>query len=315
MTSFMRSSRGAAVLAVFCGFLWGSAYPVLKICFDSLGITGEDVRMKMAFAGMRFFLASLLILAFYRLVLRGPLTMRKDIVWKSALVGLFQTTLLYYFFYNGLSRVSGMKSSILTSMGSFFLVILAHYLYKDDRMHRGKVAGLLAGFAGIVAVNWGGAFTWVFSWGGEGFLVMSAMVTAVGDLLAKRFSRGIHSFYLTFVQMLLGSFLLLIPSWGEAGRILAGLTSVTWALFLYSAVLSAAAFSIWFTLLKYHKAGEIALYRFVMPVAGTFLSALFLPEETLSVNILVGLVLVSAGLIRVNREGRIREKALLRTEI
>ena len=67
------------------------------------------------------------------------------------------------------------------------------------------------------------------------------------------------------------------------------------------AALSAAAFSLWYYLLKYNKAGEITLYRFVIPVSGAVLSALVLPGESLSPAALVALALVAFGIAAVNR--------------
>ncbi len=69
--------------------------------------------------------------------------------------------------------------------------------------------------------------------------------------------------------------------------------------------LSAAAFSIWYTLLRHNKAGgEITLYRFVIPISGSLLSALVLPGEDFTLSVLFALILVASGLIAVNYRGR-----------
>ena len=73
-------------------------------------------------------------------------------------------------------------------------------------------------------------------------------------------------------------------------------------LLIYTAFLSATAFALWFMLLKYNKAGEITLYRFLIPISGSILSIIFLPEESFSVNILLGLILVSGGIILINKK-------------
>jgi hypothetical protein len=44
-------------------------------------------------------------------------------------------------------------------------------------------------------------------------------------------------------------------------------------------LLSAIAFSLWYAILSFHKAGEITMFRFVIPVAGVFLSAAFIQER------------------------------------
>jgi len=87
------------------------------------------------------------------------------------------------------------------------------------------------------------------------------------------------------------------------------LTPKAWLLLFYAAFLSAAAFSMWYSVLKYNKAGEISVYRFMIPVSGAFLSALFIPGEKLSLFMLAALVLVAAGIVVVNyRKGVDKEQ-------
>ncbi len=304
METQIKTRGGAVALALISCLLWGSAYPVLKVSFELLGITAEETGARMAFAGMRFFCASMLILGGYVGLMRGTVRPRKQWLGHSLLLGLFQTAFLYYFFYNGLAVTSGMKSAILVSSGSFFLVILAHFFQKNDRISTGKVLGLMTGFGGIVAVNWGEPLTWAFAFSGEGFLILASISAAVGDLLTRVYTRHVHPYQLTGGQMLFGSILLLWLGRADVGWILSRMDVLLWTLFLYSALLSAVAFSLWFFLLKHHRAGELAMYKFMMPVAGTLLSSLMLPGETLSVTIFAGLSLVSVGILIVNGEGR-----------
>lgn len=304
METILKSRGGGIVVALVSCVLWGSAYPVLKTSFEMLGVTAGETGARMAFAGMRFFLASLLILGGYHGILKEKIRNRRQWLRRSLVLGLFQTSFLYYFFYNGLAVTSGMKSAILIASGSFFLVILAHFFQSNDRISTGKVLGLLAGFAGIVAVNWGEQLTWEFTFSGEGFLILASLSAAVGDLLTRSYTEKLHPFELTGGQMLTGSLLLLWLGRADIGWILAQMNLQLWGLFVYSAVLSAVAFSLWFSLLKHHRAGELAMYKFMMPVAGTLLSALILPGESLSTTIWIGLGLVSTGIVIVNGEGR-----------
>lgn len=49
------------VIALFCAVLWGSAFPVLKVSYLELGILPDDRSAIIVFAGIRFFLAAILI--------------------------------------------------------------------------------------------------------------------------------------------------------------------------------------------------------------------------------------------------------------
>ena len=68
----------------------------------------------------------------------------------------------------------------------------------------------------------------------------------------------------------------------------------------YLVLLSAVAFSLWTTLLKYNPAGRVAVFNFLIPLFGTVLSVLLLGEDTLQPRILGALVLVCAGIALVN---------------
>lgn len=79
------------------------------------------------------------------------------------------------------------------------------------------------------------------------------------------------------------------------------LTPISIGLFFYSAFLSAVAFTLWYTLLKYNKPGEITMFRFLIPVSGSVLSIIFLKEK-LTLNVALSLIFIVAGIILVNNE-------------
>lgn len=291
-----------ALMAVIACILWGSAFPVLKITYAELQIATSDVSARMLIAGARFFLAGLMVFVVQRLLLGNPVKVQRTSLVPLLMLGLAQTGLQYYFFYNGVAAVSGIKSAILNSVGNFWVVILAHFIYTNDRLNLGKVLGLIAGFAGIVLVNWQPSTTigWEFSLRGEGFLVLAGLTSAVGTFRAKSLSKTLNPVTINAYQLTFGSMLLLVLGIPTLVGGSLTFTPLFWALFVYSAFLSAAAFSIWYTLLKYNKAGEVTIYRFVIPISGAVLSAIFLPDEQLTISILAALMLVAVGISAVN---------------
>ena len=58
----------------------------------------------------------------------------------------------------------------------------------------------------------------------------------------------------------------------------------------------------WALLLKYNPVGKVAVFGFTIPVFGVALSAVFLGEDIWKIQNLAALILVSAGIIFVNRE-------------
>jgi len=300
------------VIALFCAVLWGSAFPVLKVSYVELGIAPDDRYAIIVLAGIRFFLASLLIFMLIVVGIRQSPKVNRKMLPQLFLLGLLQISLQYFFFYNGLAHTTGMKGAILSSAGIFFVVVFAHFVYADDRLDWRKIIGLIAGFAGIILINSGKHLTLDFSWQGEGFMILSGLVSALGTILAKRISKEVHPFVLTAWQMLLGSLLLIavgLPGLKPHAMVF---TNKALLLLFYSAFLSATAFSLWYAILKYNKAGEISVYKFMTPVSGAMLSALFIPGERLTLNMFMALGLVALGVIIVNYQRRVPKEALLR---
>ena len=78
-------------------------------------------------------------------------------------------------------------------------------------------------------------------------------------------------------------------------------------LLIYMALLSTAAFSIWTILMKYNTVGKVAVYTFTIPIFGVALSGLILGEKIFELKNLIALVLVSAGIVIVNRPAKEQE--------
>lgn len=290
------------LIAVFCSILWGSAFPVLKISYVEMQMAADDTIAKIVLAGLRFLLAGLILLIGMIIFERKALVVTKRQVRFLILFGIIQTAVQYYFFYNGLANTSGMQGAILVSSGTFFTVILAHFFYKNDRINIAKALGLLAGFGGIIVANWGQELQFSFQLKGEGFMIIAALTGAIGTIMAKEMAIGIHPFALTGYQLTIGSILMLIFGMPQLGEQAIIFTPLGWGLLIYSAVLSAVAFALWYSILKYNKAGEISIYKFITPVSGALLSALFIPDETLNAFIFGGLALVALGIVAINRE-------------
>ncbi|MGO1369976.1 MAG: DMT family transporter [Senegalia sp. (in: firmicutes)] len=299
-SKLLKNKVSVTIIAIFCSILWGSAFPVLKISYEELNILAEDIYSKVLFAGIRFFISSIIIFIVLILFLKIPIKIKKENIFIIFVLGLLQTSLQYFFFYNGLAYTSGIKGSILAQSGVFFVVILSHFIYHDDKMNFKKLVGLILGFLGIVLVNSSqGGFNLDMSFRGEGFLIISGLVSAFGTILAKKLSKDIHPFIVTSWQMLLGSSVLLIVGYSGNKEML-DFNLVSGSLLLYSAFLSAIAFCLWYALLKYNKASEITMFKFVIPITGSFLSVLLLSGEKFTINMFFALLLVVVGIVFVN---------------
>lgn len=285
------------LLACICCFLWGSAYPSIKIGYKLFNIDAFNIYGKFIFAGYRFFIAGLIVLLFEIINKRNIFVLKKKEILQVSILGILQTTLQYIFFYIGLSNTTGVRGSILNGTGTFFCIILAHIFYKNDKININKIIGCIIGFLGVILINLNGniADDKEFSFIGEGFIIISAFAASISYIYSKRITKKISPSLATGYQLLIGGIILIILGFLNGGK-LHGFTLKSTILLIYMALISSIAFVIWTQLLKYNKVSKISIFNFLIPVFGTILSAVFLKENIFDIKILLALFLVSLGI-------------------
>jgi len=299
--NLFKNKMSSGIMALICTVLWGSAFPILKVSFRELNILPMNTYSKLYFAGIRFFIAAIALFLVAKFILKINFKIAFENFKQLLILGFFQTTLMYFFFYNGLGFTTGVKSSIIMSSSNFFVIIIAHFIYKNDKINHQKIFGLTTGFLGIILINFDKLpFDMTFTFRGEGFLILGALAGTLGTFLGKNLTVKLHPMVVTTYQMFFGASILLILGKVGMGETTLDFNILSFTLLIYAAFISSVAFAIWFTLLKYHKAGEITLYRFLIPVSGSILSVIFLAEEHFTLNILIALFLVSIGIILIN---------------
>jgi len=295
LSSPFSDRRVVFAIALLCALLWGSAVPAVKVGYAIIGIAPSDTGALLLFAGVRFFIAGVMLLA-YATATRKPIGLDLGRLGQVSVLALLSTAGQYVFYYIGLAHSTGVKVAIITSTSTFFSVLLAHFIYANDKLTTRRLVGCLIGFAGVVAVNLSaGGFDLTVSLLGEGFIVIQAVLFSIAGIYSKRISQTIDVGVMTGWQLLLGGALLAIVGMTIGGR----LTHVGWdavLLTLYLSVVSSAAFALWSLLLKHNPVGSVAIYNCLIPIFGVLLSGLFLGENVFAWKNLAALVLVSAGI-------------------
>ena len=302
--SIFADKRALIAIATLCCLLWGSAVPAVKFGYGLIGIAPGDTPTLLLFAGMRFSLAGLMLLG-YSLATGRPVLVTPRRFGELVLLGFGQTVIQYVCYYIGLAHTSAVKTSILSSSLVFFSVILAHFIYANDKLDGRKTIGLLVGLAGVVAVNVAavGTLDFHFSLLGEGLLLVSTFSGSLFAIYGRRLSQDMDATVMTGWQLLLGGLVL-----GAMGLIGGGhftqFSLGAGVLVIYLAALSAIAFALWSLLLKHNPVGSVAVFNFEIPIFGAILAALVLGESVLEWKNLVALVLVSIGIWLVTTRGR-----------
>ena len=294
--------------ALICTALWGSAFPCIKTGYVLFDIGSSDVAGQILFAGVRFFGAGILAILIGSVGQRQFLRPRRGSVPKILVLSLFQTSMQYVLFYIGMAHTTGVKGSILQGTSVLFSLLIACLLFRTERLTVMKTVGCVIGFVGIILVNFNGAdMDLQFAFIGEGFMILAALSSSFSSVFFKMFSRNEIPVMLSGYQFLVGGAIMMAVGFGLGGR-LSGFTPASVLLVVYMSFISAAAYSLWGVLLKHNPVSRITVFGFTTQIFGVLFSALFLREgSSFGWQSLIALILVSVGILMVNRKQKKRE--------
>lgn len=276
-TSIFQRPFWVVAFALTAAIAWGWAYPLIKLGFAEFGITQVMTGSKMLFAGVRFILAGLIVLAI------AAATRRRFEVSGAAgwlyvlLFALLNTGLHYYFFYVGLSYSDGARAAILNSLGTFLLVLLACMFFKSDKLTSSKIIGCALGFAGIMALNIGGGAGGGFTFMGDGMIILNTFCAALAGLMTRGLGKRVDVFVGTGYSLALGGVMLVVPGLLMGGT-LPNINAVGVVILMLLVCISALGFTLYNKLLTCNPVGKVAIFNSLIPVVGAVTSCMCLGE-------------------------------------
>ncbi|MDQ3793190.1 MAG: DMT family transporter [Actinomycetota bacterium] len=280
-----------ALLVLF----WGSAFAVVKV--------GLGYSPPLLFAGLRSLTGGLaMVLA--AVMWGGSPRLGRD--WPVfLLLTLFNVALFIGLQTYAIVYLPSGSAAVLVYLQPILVGLLAWPIL-GETLTAAKVAGLLLGFSGIVAVS-AGSFS-----GSVGALsplgvtlgATSALCWALGTVFFKKYEARVSTLWAVALPFVAGGLMLtavglVVEDWG----------SITWtgtfvSSMLYSGVIGISlAWVIWFALVRAGEASRVASYIFFVPLTAVLIGVLFL-DEPLGYTLLVGAAFVVSGIYLVNRQPR-----------
>lgn len=289
--------------ALICCFLWGSAFPFIKIGYRLLSIDSSDTASQILFAGVRFFIAGIMAVLMGSVIQRRPLYPKVDEMKSVAFVSLFQTIGQYFFFYIGMAHTSGVRAAIITGSNVFVAIFISSIIFRLEKLTSKKIIGSIIGFMGVIVINVAGKSLGNGSiLSGDMMIFSSAICYGFSSVLLKRYSTKMDTVMISGYQFIIGGIVMSLAGFCFGGRIHIP-DGRSFAVLLYLAFISAAAYSLWGILLKHNPISKVAVIGFTNPVFGATLSAILLDEGAgLGMECIVALLLVCVGIVIVNRE-------------
>ena len=298
-TSIFQRPVWVVVFALTAAMAWGWAYPLIKLGFEEFGITGEMTGSKMLFAGIRFAISGLIVLAIAHGKRKDFSVVRPRNWWYLLVFALLNTTLHYACFYIGLSHSEGARAAILNSLGVFLLVLLACLFFKSDRLTTRKIIGCAIGFAGILALNIGGGDSGRFTFWGDGMIILNALCSASAGLMTRGLRTRVDVFVGTGYSLAIGGALLIIPGLMMEGTLPQVTIGGVVILGLLIAI-STLGFTLYNKLLSCNPVGKVAIFNSLIPVVGALTSCLCL-DEPFYWKYLVAALLATGGIYIINK--------------
>lgn len=277
---------------------------MIKLGYSLLHIQGTP--SVLLFAGLRFFLAGLLVLVL-QLPRKGRAMLPEPGAWKYiALLALFQTFGQYFFYYMGLTQVSGTMGSVISGTSALFALLLSAWVWHLEKMTLAKGLGVVLGLAGIVVMNLDG-LSLHFEPGGEGMLMLSQICSAQSAVFISMFGKKEDPVMLSSWQFMLGGAALALLGLFMGGSVewnLAGAGVVIWL-----ALVSGIAYTLWGVLLARFPVSAVGIYGCTIPMFGVLFSSLLLHEaQAWSLQTLCALALITAGVLLINLTGTAQKK-------
>ena len=279
-------TRVALTVALLC-LIWGTTWSVIAV-----GLRGIP-----PFSGVsiRFAAAGLVLLAVAR-IRRVPIgsSRRELALW--AVNGLLAFCVSYGITYWSEQWLPSGLTSVLFSTYPLFVALLAHFLLPDETLGSREILGTLVGFGGV-GVIFSADFTLL---GGSrvalaaAVMLCSPLAAATASVCIKRWGRGIHTFSLNAVPMLLAGVLMGVVAVAleRDARFVFDASSVGSLAYLAIAG-TAVTFSLYYWLLSHLPAKRVALIAYVIPVVAMFIGVLL--GEPLTPRTLGGSACVVAG--------------------
>lgn len=277
--------------------LWGSLFPFVKIGYSAFHIDSSDIPSIILFAGIRFAVSGLIMIAFFSVTEKKLLFPTRRDVLPVGLAALTGIVLHYAFTYLALSVGEGSKSAIIKQVGFLFLSCFSFVFIKDDKFSLKKLVCGCLGFFGIIVTNMdGGAFTFG---AGDALLIVASLCSVVSTVVTKKAVEKTSPLTLVAYSQLSGGVLMCICGMLLGGKI-QHFDMRSLAVFSYICIASIVAYSLWNVLIKYNSIAKLSLIKFTEPLFAVVLSGLFLRENILKINYLLALIIIFAAILMDN---------------
>ncbi|MBC3467374.1 DMT family transporter [Pseudomonas sp. RW10S2] len=232
--------------------------------------------------------------------------------WRAGLLAGALFGLEFLFIAEGLKLTSAAHMSVFLYTAPVFTALGLHFMLPSERLRLLQWLGIALAFAGIALAFAGGLSLDQLDGRvllGDAMAVLAGLMWGATTVVvrASRLSEAPATLTL-FYQLMVGfvGLLLMALFSGQIGAV--SFTPLALGSVLFQGlVVSFFSYLTWFWLLRQYLASNLAVFSFITPLFGVTFGVLLL-DEPLSVNFVVGAVMVLGGVVLVSAEPWVRRQ-------
>jgi drug/metabolite transporter (DMT)-like permease len=248
----------------------------------------------------RVAIAALILLVYLRIT--GIALPRDATTWLALVImSLFNNVFPFTLIFWSQTHIASGLAAILNATAPLFTIVIAHLVTSDEKITGARIAGLIAGFVGVVILVGIDALRELGVHVLAQFAsLLAALCYAASSVFARRFQG--QSPASVSAGLLIVSTFILIPLVALVDRpwtLPAPSGAAMVAMIALAVISTAAAYLIYFRVLARAGATNLILVTFLIPVSAIFLGTVIL-GEVLELRHMLGMLAIAVGLAAID---------------
>ena len=258
----------------------------------------------LTYVGIRLVLASIAYVMFY-VTRRREIPKDRNLWFHAIILGVFGTAIPISGIVSSMQYLSSGVVSVLITADPALAVLMAHFILPDEHLNWRKGLGITLALGGALLITLRGesGLPDVSQANPLGYiLVFGAMLSGSSMLVySRRFMKGFRTFDVTSIRMLVAACVVMPLSITLGGLDFSRVNQQGVIALLYASLVGTfIGVLLEFYIVKRFGATAGAMPAYVIPIVATIGGVLLL-GETITSGVILGFVLVIAGLVLINR--------------
>jgi drug/metabolite transporter (DMT)-like permease len=276
-------SRKALLLFAATSVIWGSSFLFIRVAVEHLPPSA------VVFGRTVLGAAFLVPLAVRARAFRGL----RQVIVPITVVTVLDMAAPTFLTAWGEQHISSSVAGILTATDPLFTAVLALWLIRSEVPGRKRLAGLIIGFAGVIAllgIDFRGSAVELLA---AGAVLLGALGYAAAALVYRRWLPDVPAIGVTALMTALSSLAFLAPAAVNLPRQVPPASSIL-ALATLGVINTGVAYWLFYLLIDQAGAATASVITYVMPVVALVLGVGLLGEQ-LTIGAIAGLILIGLG--------------------